>query len=79
MANINHLNLSQAGLVFDSRSGDSYQLNASANSIIMLFQANKSPEEAAQILSREFLISPENALSDILEFQVQLFIIGLAK
>lgn len=78
MTNIHYLNFSKAGLVFDSRSGDSYQLNAAANRIITLFQAQKSPEETAAILSEEFQITPANALCDVLEFQVQLSLIGLA-
>jgi len=76
--NLTHLNLSKAGLVFDSRTGDSYQLNESASRIIALFQGSKSPEEAAKTISNEFNISSEDALNDITDFQLQLSIMGLA-
>ncbi len=79
MLNISHLSLSQSGLVFDSRSGDSYQINDVASLIISLLQVDKSAEEISKILTETYSISYEQALSDVLEFQVQLNIIGLTK
>ncbi len=78
MSEINHLNLSKNGLVFDPRTGESYQLNPIAQKIIVLFQSGKTSEQAAKLIADEFHISLEQAFSDILEFQVQLSIIGLA-
>lgn len=79
MLNTNHLSLSQSGLVFDSRSGDSYQVNDSASLIIKLLQADKSVEEIAESLVSAYSLSFEQALSDVLEFRVQLSISGLIK
>lgn len=78
MVNIRHLNLSRNGLVFDPRTGESYQLNSIAEKMISHFQAGHAVEETAELISREFGLSKEQALSDVLEFQVQLSIIGLA-
>ena len=77
MLNLSHLSLSRAGLVFDSRTGDSYQINSSAILIIKLFQTNKSLEEISRILVENFSLTYEQALLDILEFKTQLSIIGL--
>jgi hypothetical protein len=77
MSEIHHLNLSKHGLVFDPRTGESYQLNPVAQKIIVHFQSGKDTEETAKLLSHEFEIPLEQAFSDILEFQVQLSIIGL--
>ncbi len=77
MLDATHLSLSQAGLVFDSRSGDSYQINDSASLIIKLFQSHKSAEDVAEALAKTYNLNKEQALSDILEFQTQLSIIGL--
>lgn len=77
MLDATHLSLSQSGLVFDSRSGDSYQINDSASLIIKLFQSHKSAEDVAETLARTYNLNKEQALSDVLEFQTQLSIIGL--
>jgi hypothetical protein len=77
MLNLSHLSLSLAGLVFDSRTGDSYQINSSAILIIKLFQTKKSLEEISKILVENFSLTYEQALLDILEFKTQLSIIGL--
>lgn len=79
MLNIDHLNLSKSGLVFDSRTGDSYQLNISARRIIELLQIDQSVEKAAEILADEFNINYEAALGDMIEFQLQLSIMGLSR
>lgn len=79
MSNLAHLSLSKSGLVFDSCSGDSYQINASANLIIQLFLAEKSPENIAEILAQKFSLKYEQALLDVLDFKTQLSIMGLTK
>lgn len=77
MKNISHLNISQTGLVFDSRSGNSYQVNESAVLIIKFFHENKSLEEITQAMVKTYELSEKQALADILDFQAQLSIVGL--
>ena len=78
MSNIRHLNLSQKGHVFDPRTGESYQLNLVGQKIISYFQAGHNAEETARLLAKEFGLAEEKAYSDVLEFQVQLAVMGLA-
>lgn len=77
MTDLSHINLSKTGLVFDSRSGDSYQINDSAIFIIKLLQLKKSTTEASNLLAENYNLTNEQALSDILEFKNHLSIIGL--
>jgi hypothetical protein len=77
MNNYNHLILSQKGLLFDPRTGESYQLNPIAQKMLKHFQTGSSVEETAQFISQEFNLEPQKSLSDVLEFQVQLSVIGL--
>lgn len=74
---INHLILSKAGLVFNSKNGDSYQINKSANFIIELLQDNKTTDEIAKSLADQYSVTKKQALLDILEFESQLSIMGL--
>ena len=66
-----------SGMAFDPQTGESFQLNASAKFIITLHQQELSVEVIAQRLSTEFNIPFEQAITDVLEFQVQLNVIGL--
>ncbi len=76
---ISHLSISKSGLAFDSRNGDSYQINESASLIVSLLQQDKTIEEVSEIIATNYNLSPEQALSDVLEFQNNLFINGLTK
>jgi PqqD family protein of HPr-rel-A system len=78
VSQLSHLTLSQAGLVFDSRTGDSFQLNASAQLILNCLQRGMTLDQTAESLSQNFGITQGQALTDVLEFQVYLNIIGLA-
>ncbi|MBU6339701.1 MAG: PqqD family peptide modification chaperone [Rickettsiales bacterium] len=77
MLNISHLNISKTGLIFDSRSGNSYQINESGSLIINLLHDNKSLEEIAEIMVKTYDINEKQALIDVLDFQAQLSIVGL--
>ena len=78
MSNIRSLSLSPSGMAFDPRTGESFQLNESAHAIIKDLQEGMPPEVIAKRLSQAFKISLEQALTDVLEFEVQVTIMGLA-
>jgi hypothetical protein len=77
MHSYNHLILGQKGLVFDPRTGESYQLNPVAQKMLKYFQTGSTLEEVAHLIATEFGLPAQKALSDVLEFQVQLSVIGL--
>jgi len=77
MSFLKYLNLSDNGMAFDPRTGESYQLNESGRTILTLLQADESVEKIAKQISKQFSVSYGKALTDIFEFQTQLKIIGL--
>jgi hypothetical protein len=70
--------MSLTGMAFDPETGDSYQLNESARLMLTLLQNSFSLDEITAQVSKNFGLSYEQALTDVLEFQVQLKILGLA-
>lgn len=77
MSTLKQLNISQTGIAFDPQTGDSFQLNETAKTILELQQQNLSVEEIAQNISGRYQIPFEQALTDTLEFEVYLKILGL--
>jgi hypothetical protein len=77
LSNLAHLKLSPAGMVFNSCSGENYQINDSANLIIHFMQTGKSTREICDILAKTYNLSCKQALADFLEFKLQLAIFGL--
>ena len=75
---IRKLTMSTTGMAFDPKTGESFQLNASAKFILELLHQGKTPEEVAKEVSKKFKIDYEQALTDVLEFQVQIQIMGVA-
>jgi len=71
------LALSETGMAFDPSTGESYQLNETARTIIDLLQQGFTYEQIAKILPQRFDVSNEIALTDVLEFQVQMGLMGL--
>ncbi len=71
--------MSQTGMAFDPQTGDSFQLNDSGKKIIILMQEGLSIPDISRKISEFFKISYDHAITDVLEFQVQLNIIGLMK
>jgi PqqD family protein of HPr-rel-A system len=71
------LHITNKGMAFDPQSGDSYQLNAPAVIILELLQDKIDQDEIVRKISEQFNISPENALTDVLEFIIQLRVLGL--
>ena len=59
-------------IAFDPKTGESFQINDSAYFILTLAREGRSSEEIATELSNHFNISYERALTDTMEFLVQL-------
>jgi hypothetical protein len=78
MPNIRYLNMSSTGMAFDPKTGESFQLNDSAQLIITLTQKGLGTEEVAKKLASTFKIPYEQALTEVMEFEVQLQILGIA-
>lgn len=78
MSNIRSINISTTGMAFDPKTGESFQLNDSAKLIIGLTQKGLSTEEVAKKLASTFKIPFEQALTEVMEFEVQLQILGIA-
>lgn len=71
------LTMSSNGMAFDPQTGESFQMNASAKFILIKLQEGMSSEDIAKAMCKEFQLTYERALTDVLEFQVQLQMIGL--
>lgn len=78
MSNFKHWNLAAKGMAFDPQTGESFQLNDSARLILSLVREGRSPEEVSRELARSFGIPYERAITDVLEFLVQLDLMGTA-
>ena len=72
MADCRHWNIAAKGMAFDPESGESFQLNGSARMILERTREGRSPEEVAHEIARKFGVTYERALTDVLEFLVQL-------
>ncbi len=72
MPNLRFLNMSANGMAFDPETGESYQMNGSAQFILQSLQKGLDSQEIASALSLKFNIPFEKAHTDVLEFQVQL-------
>ena len=79
MSFLKYINVTEKGMAFDPRTGESFQLNESGEFILRLLQKEEKTETIAKKLSNEYQISLGKALSDVLEFQVQLRIFGLSE
>jgi hypothetical protein len=77
MNEMKFLHVTNKGMAFDPQSGDSYQLNEAAVMILELLQDKIEQDEIVSKISTYFMISPEEALTDVLEFKIQLKVLGL--
>jgi hypothetical protein len=75
MSDIKNWNLSEIGMVFDPQTGESFQLNSSSYFIISLLKLGQSTEEITRALALKFEITQEEALTDVLAFQVEMTVI----
>ena len=72
MSDCRQWNISAKGMAFDPVSGETFQLNSSARLILERIRDGHSPEEVSAEVSRKFGVTYERALTDVLEFLVQL-------
>ena len=77
MSDIKFLHITNKGMAFDPQTGDSFQLNEPAKMILELLQDKIEEEEILKKITNEFQISHERAFSDLLEFKIQLKILGI--
>jgi len=64
-------------MVFDPQTGESYQLNEAAKVIMELMQDQKDQNTIIAKMVEEFSITEAQALTDFLEFEIQIKILGL--
>lgn len=74
---LKELAVNKEGFAFAPRTGESYRLNESAQKILEWMQAGESVQKMARKLSALYGLSPESALEDVQEFQLQLKLQGL--
>ena len=72
MSDCKNWNIAVKGMAFDPETGESFQLNDSARVILSLIREGLSPEEISAEVSKRFNIPYEKAITDVLEFLVQL-------
>ena len=77
MNEIRILHVTNKGMAFDPQTGDSFQLNEPGRIILELMQDKIEQEEIIQKIVEHFEIPYEQALTDVLEFNIQLKILGL--
>jgi PqqD family protein of HPr-rel-A system len=68
MDRIQKLAISPEGFIFDPTSGESYTVNKSGLLILRCLRENKTPEETAEELTKEFEDTPEEVEKDIADF-----------
>lgn len=67
------------GFCFDPGTGETYQLNESAQVLLSALRSGSSEKEAARILAETFTITASEAQSDTNEFLQMLRIYGVTK
>ena len=77
MSGIKFLHITNKGMAFDPQTGDSFQLNPPARMILELLQDNIEENEIISKLCTEYEITKEQSLTDVLEFKIQLKILGI--
>ena len=73
------LHLTNKGITFDPQTGDSFQINHTAEKILKLIQEKHNQDEIVDIMVKDYLIPHEKALTDYLEFTIQLKILGILR
>lgn len=77
MTDIKFLHITNKGMAFDPQTGDSFQLNDPAKMILEMMQDGVDQEEIIQKVSQSYGLPYEQILTDVLEFGIQLKILGL--
>ena len=72
MSDCKHWNITHRGMAFDPQTGESFQLNDTGRLILERMREGCSSEVISDEVSRRFGVAYERALTDVLEFLVQL-------
>ncbi len=79
MNKIKFLHITNKGMAFDPQTGESFQLNESARLIMELMQDQSELKNIITKMTEKYSISEEQALTDFLEFEIQMKILGLVQ
>jgi PqqD family protein of HPr-rel-A system len=71
------LSVTDAGFVFDPRSGSSYSLNETGIRLFELLKGNQSEEEIRAAMTTEFDVTTETLERDLFDFLCQLKALSL--
>ena len=77
MSRLHSLAINSEGFAFNPLSGECFRLNPTAEKLIQEMRLGRSPQDIASDLAKRHGIPPGRALTDVLEFQVQLRQCGL--
>jgi hypothetical protein len=77
MPELKFIHITTKGMVFDPQTGDSFQINETAKIILELMQDGNSQDEVIKKITKIYAISFEEALTDFLEFKLQLRVLGM--
>lgn len=77
MKNLQQLAINASGFTFNPRTGDSYHLNEIGLAIVDRLKAGTTSEDIARALADEYDVAYHEALEDVLEFEMQLRVLGL--
>ena len=76
---IKHWNLGVHGMIFDPKSGNSFQLNETARLMLSMLREDVTHEDIAALIAKKFSIAYESALTDVFEFASHLTNLSTAK
>jgi len=77
MNRLKELTITKEGFAFDPGTGESYRLTESAQKIMEWMKEDANIRNIAEKLSSCYSLSPESALEDVQELQLQLKLQGL--
>ena len=77
MSELKFLHITNKGMAFDPQTGDSFQLTETGKLILELLQDQTSQDDILKKITETYSITFEEALTDYLEFNLQLKVLGL--
>ncbi len=77
MQKLSHLSLNDEGFAFNTTTGQCFLVNETALFILECFRGGKNETEIIGQLTKEYGLSPRNALRDLGDFRDRLKIFGL--
>lgn len=77
MSELKFLHITNKGMAFDPQTGDSFQLTETGKMILEQMQDQASQDEIIKKIIETYSIPFEEALTDYLEFNLQLKVLGI--